>query len=240
LARSSARKKGTSHPAALARPFAIQAAGGDEASRRALAMPGLIHPIEKKSGAPWTVRLRPAGHEGTRMELAARPNERFWSRASIGSRPMPKSKEPVQREERTMTSLTLVAGSRRGTSMSSMRHHTGTASPAGGAPDGGPVIVAEDRGRGFGGASGFPLAHAPTGSEHEEQRRISPRSVEARRPSMSWRWTAASEDPGRVACRDQLRAVAGGPSSHSRIRACATRRVAASTRKGLDRSAPTN
>ena len=105
-------------------------------------------------------------------------------------------------------------------------------------PDGGPVLVAETDPQ-VGGRFRVRFRMLD-GSEHESSGEYL-EVVKPERLSMSWRWTGGAEDPGESLVEIRLRAIAEGPNSHSHIRACTTRRVAAATRKvGPERSTSWN
>jgi uncharacterized protein YndB with AHSA1/START domain len=103
-------------------------------------------------------------------------------------------------------------------------------------PDGGPVLVAETDPQ-VGGRFRVRFRMLD-GSEHESSGEYL-EVVKPERLSMSWHWTGGVEDPGESLVEIRLRAR--GPSSRSRIRACATRRAAAATSKaGTERSTSWN
>ena len=95
-------------------------------------------------------------------------------------------------------------------------------------PDGGPVLVAESDPQ-VGGRFRVRF-RTLDGSEHESSGEYL-EVVKPERLSMSWRWTGGVEIPASRWSRSGFAPWPRGPNSHSRIRACTTRRVAAATRK---------
>jgi uncharacterized protein YndB with AHSA1/START domain len=105
-------------------------------------------------------------------------------------------------------------------------------------PDGSPVLVAETDPQ-VGGRFRVRFRMLD-GSEHESSGEYL-EVVKPERLSMSWRWTGGAKIPASRLSRSGFAPLPRGPRSHSHIRACTTRRVAAATSKaGPERSTSWN